>query len=404
MRGGWLLAGPDLGAGPEPAAAHLARLGPPVLSGPALVEALERSDCRGRGGAAFPVGRKWRSVSERRGPRVVLVNGAEGEPLSIKDRSLMRFRPHLVLDGAVLAAASVGAGEVVLYIGGEHARAAESMLRALGERPAGERRHLRVVRAPHAYVSGEETAAVHFVNRGLALPTSPPPRPFEAGVRGRPSLVQNVESLAMAALIARFGEGWYRERGSVLVTLAGAVERPGLVEVPLGTRLGDVLGRAGTRADSLQAVLLGGYFGGWVAADAAQDLPLHPVGLREAGHSLGCGVVAALPTGACGVAATAGIVRYLAQESARQCGPCVFGLEAISATLGRLAAGWARPDDLARLQRWTGELPGRGACRHPDGAAALVRSAFAVFAEDLQAHHAGRGCVADGRQLGAGAA
>jgi len=389
-----LLDGPDLRGEAEAVTGHLARRGPRLLSGAALIDALEQSDLRGRGGAGFPVGRKWRSVAGCPGPRVVIANGAEGEPLSFKDRLLMQARPHLVLDGATLAAGAVEADQIVLYIGREHSAAADAMLRALAERPPRERRRFQVSRAPVAYVSGEETAAVQFVNRGVALPTSVPPRPFEAGVRGRPTLVQNVESLATAALIARRGGAWYRSSGTLLVTVTGAVARPGVIETRLGTPVAEVVERAGGPPGSIQALLLGGYFGGWVAASDAWNLPLDPVRLRAAGHALGCGVVAPLPVDRCGVAETARIVTYLAGQSARQCGPCVFGLGAIAATLRRIAMGLSHPDDLARLDRWSAELPGRGACRHPDGAAGLVRSALRVFADDFAHHQDRRGCTA----------
>ncbi|HEX6492450.1 MAG TPA: proton-conducting membrane transporter, partial [Candidatus Dormibacteraeota bacterium] len=215
MTGISLLAGPDPLGGTETAASHRSRLGAPQVTGPALIAALERSDLRGRGGAAFPVARKWRSVAERRGGTpVVLVNGAEGEPLSRKDRVLMEARPHLVLDGATLAAAAVGANEVVLYVGSDHGAAAGALRRALAERPEAERRRTRVVAAPARYVAGEETAAVHFVNDGVALPVTAPPRPYERGVGGRPTLVQNVESLAHAAMIGRFGDAWFRGLGA----------------------------------------------------------------------------------------------------------------------------------------------------------------------------------------------
>lgn len=398
-----LLDGPDLRGGAEPATRHLAQLGPNLLSGSELVDALDQSDLCGRGGAGFPVGRKWRSVAGHQGPRVVIANGAEGEPLSFKDRLLMQTRPHLILDGAALAAGAVAADQIVLYIGREHSAAADAMLHALAERPASERGRIRFSCAPVAYISGEETAAVQFVNRGVALPMSVPPRPFEAGVGGRPTLVQNVESLAVAALIARRGGDGYRSSGTLLVTVTGTVARPGVIETPLGTPVAEVVEKAGGRRGSIQALLLGGYFGGWVAADDAWDLPLHPVRLRATGHSLGCGVVAPLPIDRCGVAETARIVSYLAGQSAGQCGPCVFGLGAIAETLRRIVMGLSRPDDLGRLERWSAELPGRGACRHPDGGAGLVRSALDVFAEDFERHLARRGCTA-ARPLIAGVA
>src|SRR6202521_3657119 len=196
-----------LAAGAESLAAHRQRLGPlPTLPSGQLIAELEASWLLGRGGGGFPVGRKWRAVAERAsGGAVVLANGAEGEPLSLKDRALMAGRPHLVIDGALLAARAVGADNIIFYVGVEH-RAAQAALRhALAERSRDLRGRARIVAAPGGYVSGEESAAVHFVNEGDARPTTTPPRPFERGVGGRPTLVQNVESLALAALIARRG-------------------------------------------------------------------------------------------------------------------------------------------------------------------------------------------------------
>jgi|GEM_PF-5489484 len=219
----------------ESFATHHQRLGPlPSLPPDQLIAELEASGLLGRGGAGFPVARKWRAVAERSsGGAVVLANGAEGEPLSLKDRSLMAARPHLVIDGALLAARAVGADDITFYIGVEH-RAADAALRhALAERPAAVRSRARIVRAPVGYVSGEESAAVHFVNVGDGRPTTTPPRPFERGVGGRPTLVQNVESLALAALIARRGHDWYKAlgqgpaRGIGLITVSGAVNYAG---------------------------------------------------------------------------------------------------------------------------------------------------------------------------------
>jgi NADH:ubiquinone oxidoreductase subunit F (NADH-binding) len=405
MTGPSLLAGPDLRAGMESAAGHLSRLGPLPPGAASLIDVLERSGLRGRGGAAFPVARKWRAVAERRGARpVVLVNGAEGEPLSRKDRVLMETRPHLVLDGALLAAGALGAGEVLLYVGAEHAAAATALGRALAERPEAERRRVRTVAAPPRYVAGEESAAVRFVNDGVALPTVTPPRPSERGVGGRPTLVQNVETLAHVAMVARFGDAWFRglgapgTPGTALLTVTGAVARPGVVEVAQGSALGDAVAAAGGLSDRAGAVLLGGYFGGWVGAEEAWGLRLDAPGLRSAGHSLGCGVVAVLPGHRCGVVETARILTHLAGQSARQCGPCVFGLAAIAGAVQRIAAGTAEADDLERVRRWSGELRGRGACAHPDGAAGLLLSALRTFGDDFLHHHRHGGCAVATRE------
>ncbi len=395
-----LLAGPPPAAGPEPLAAHRTRLGalPAGRDRQGILGTLEASGLLGRGGASFPVGRKWRSVAERSAGRaVVLVNGAEGEPLSAKDRVLMAARPHLVLDGAILAAEAVGAEEIVMYVGSAHVPARAAMERAVRERSAEVALPMRVVAAPDRYVAGEESAAVHFVNDADARPTTVPPRPYECGVGGRPTLVQNVESLAHAALIGRFGEAWYRAVGSgdtpgtALVTVNGTHSRD-VREIALGTPLADLAGGAGADRDGTQAVLLGGYFGGWLDVAEAWDVALDPTAMRRTGRAFGCGVISFLPGYACGVRTTAGIMQYMAGQSAAQCGPCVFGLRSIADALQRLADGTPAGDDLARVGRWAGQLAGRGACRHPDGAAGLIHSALRVFGEEFHRHQRAGSC------------
>jgi NADH:ubiquinone oxidoreductase subunit F (NADH-binding) len=400
-----VLAGPPTSAGTERYAAHVARLGPVPAGTRALIDTIERSGLRGKGGAGFPVATKWRAVaSQRAGNPVVLANGGEGEPLSRKDRMLMEQRPHLVIDGALLAAGAVGAREIVLYVGADHAEAIRAMHRATSERPPGERDMIRLISAPVRYVSGEETAAVNFVNSGVALPTSIPPRPFERGIDGRPTLVQNVETLAHAALIARYGDAWFQSlgaggsSGTTLVSVGGAVPQTLLIEAPQGTTITDAVNAAGGLTGASDAVLLGGYFGSWVPASTAWGLVIDADGLRALGYSLGCGVIAVLPAGRCGVVETARIVAYLAHESARQCGPCTFGLRAIAAAAGRVAALTAAPGDLDHIKRWCGLLAGRGACRHPDGAAGLLGSALRVFADEFQRHDQYHRCSAPAAQ------
>ncbi|TME07320.1 MAG: hypothetical protein E6I69_08285 [Chloroflexi bacterium] len=389
-----LLSGPDLAAGSEALNAHVQRLGPLPAVGPGLFDSVERSGLTGRGGAAFPVARKWRAVSAAGGGGALIVNGAEGEPQSFKDRTLMSLRPHLVLDGALLAARAVRASSVVLYIGEEHRTAQVTMARAVAERPEHELRHGRVVLAPARYVAGESSAAVNLLNADIASPTTRPPSPHEGGGGRLPTLVQNVETLAQVALIARYGADWFRSAGrrgaagTILMTVAGAVTSPGVVEVEAGISVREVLELAGGATQQVTAVLLGGYFGSWVDAASAWDLPLDASMLRERGLTLGCGVVGFLPVTSCGVCETARIMEYLASESSAQCGPCFFGLRALATTSGRIAQGIADPGDLARLERWSREVRGRGACHHPDGAAGLLQSALTAFAQEFLRHPA----------------
>ena len=396
-----LLAGPPLSAGPEGLLAHRARLGslPPAAWRQDLIGVVEASGLLCRGGAGFPVGRKWRAVAERStGDAVVVVNGAEGEPLSAKDRALMELRPHLVLDGALLAADAVGASRIVLYVGSEHTQARRHLTQALAERGPDPDIDVKLVAAPVGYVAGEATAVVHYLNEGDARPTFLDTRPHERGVAGHPTLVQNVESLAHAALIARFGDDWYRSAGrqatpgSALITISRSNHRPTVREIEYGTTIGEIARLSGTAASGA-TVLLGGYFGGWAALDEVLDEPLDPASMRDRGLGFGCGVMSFRGSAACGVAATAEIMTYMAGATAEQCGPCVLGLANIAQATRRLADGSAKGDELERIGRWVGLVKGRGACHHPDGAVGMLDSALAVFGEDFASHQVRHECA-----------
>jgi NADH:ubiquinone oxidoreductase subunit F (NADH-binding) len=395
-----LFAGPA-GADAEPLAEHLARLGSRPAGGSWLLDVLEASNLRGRGGAGFPTGRKWKSVAAgSKGDAVVVVNAAEGEPASFKDRTLATMRPHLILDGAALAVETVGATRAVVFVGRAHAAARKALRHAVQER---RRLHLdecrfAIVEAPDRYVAGETSALVQFLNGGPAKPMMTPPRPHEVGVQGRPTLIQNAETMAHVALIARFGADWFREAGTAgspgtaLVTVLGAVARPSVIEVDRGATIGAIVDAAGGLVRDSQAILLGGYFGTWVPAIQAWGLRLDDQELAGQGTSLGCGVLMVLPALSCGLAESARILRYLAGESAGQCGPCVFGLEAIASTMERLVSSRAESSDRERLLRWAAQVSHRGACHHPDGATRLLLSALKVFDGDVWTHLGGRPC------------
>lgn len=345
-----------------------------------LIDAIEKASLVGRGGASFPVATKWRAVVQRSdGRAVVVVNGAEGEPRSQKDRALMTRRPHLVLDGALIAARVLGARRVVLYIGEQHGAARDSMHRALGQRTEPERGMVSFAAAPARYVAGAEAAAIHFLNEGVATPINIPPYPFERGVDGAPTLVQNVETLAHVAALARTGAA----PTTTLITLVGGVTRPGVIEVDPQTTVTEAVTHSGGLTEPARAVLIGGYFGTWMEPEKAWGLRLDPSATR-----LGCGVIGMLPRSRCPVCEVAGIMRYLAAESSAQCGPCFFGLRALADACSRIADNVARVDDLQRLRRWSAEVRGRGACKHPDGAALFLSSALHVFAAEFAGHRA----------------
>jgi NADH:ubiquinone oxidoreductase subunit F (NADH-binding) len=366
-----------------------------------LIDLVDRAGLRGRGGAGFPTGRKLRAVAAGAKEPVVLVNGCESEPASRKDKVLLAYAPRLVLDGAALAAHAVGATRVVVCVE-RGTGLAGRLAREIAQRPGG-RVRWQVKQVPRRYVASEETSLVHFVNAGEAKPLAVPPRPFERGVDGRPTLVDNVETLAHLALIASHGADWFRavgtptDPGSTLVTVGGAVDRPGVYEISPGTTLGSVLDAAGGAAEPLRAALVGGYFGTWVPLPDGWHLPLSHDRCGPAGTTLGAGAIVALPASSCGLAETARVVRYLAEESARQCGPCMFGLPAIAGDLAAVAAGRADPAAYPRLSGRLAVVAGRGACRHPDGATRLAASALDAFGDDLRAHLAGRPCSGPGR-------
>jgi NADH:ubiquinone oxidoreductase subunit F (NADH-binding) len=387
--------------GPANLRQHLARFGGLPRPGRQLVTMVTRAGLTGRGGAAFPTGTKMRSVAAGRGPKAVVANGMEGEPASDKDQALLARAPHLVLDGAVLAAEAVGADTVHLCLDRARYQQIDEVAHAISERERAGYGTIRLLihDLPTRYVSSEETSLVRWLNGGDARPVLTPPRPSDRGVQRRPTLVDNVETLAHMAMIARFGPAWFREAGpadapgSMLTTVSGDVTYPGVYEVESGISVGQVLALASAAADA-EAVLLGGYGGSWQLISAVATLPLTPAGLRPVGASPGAGVLAVLPANGCGISETARILDYLAGESARQCGPCQFGLAAIADDFAQLATGRLHGDPLQRLRRRLGVIPGRGACRHPDGAVRLAASALTVFAPDLHAHAARRPCRA----------
>jgi NADH:ubiquinone oxidoreductase subunit F (NADH-binding) len=292
---------------------------------PDLAALIDRAGLVGRGGGGFPTARKIAAVvasSGRRRP-IVIANGAEGEPLSRKDEVLLITTPHLVLDGLALAARAVGAvtADLCVHAGSPALPVLAAALRARPDADV----FVSLRQVPRRYVASEASALASLLAGGAALPTTRPPHLAERRV-----LVLNVETLAGIARALRCGPG---AATTQLVTVAGAIRNPGVAEVPVGEPLGLTLARAGLGRGDVGAVLAGGFGGGWLSGRDAWVVPLTSAALRAAGAALGPGLMIVLPPYACGVAETARIARYLAGESAGQCGPCVFGLPAIASAL-----------------------------------------------------------------------
>jgi NADH:ubiquinone oxidoreductase subunit F (NADH-binding) len=400
-----LLAGPAQSMGSETLDSHERRLGAVTSIGTspqALRDAVRASGLMGRGGAGFPTATKFDVAAAAPGRPIVVVNASEGEPASAKDRTLLELRPHLVLDGADLAAFAVGAHEIVIYFHRSHLRANAALEQALAERRDAGRSgaRVRVINAPDRYVAGETSAVVSYLSGHGALPRRGAQPAAQVGIANRPTVVNNAETLAHLALIARFGPDWFAQvgaldaPGSTLITLAGSVAVPGLVVEILGpATIGRVLESVGGLDSVPRAILLGGYGGTWISGEAAWHSPLERHRLKSLGMSLGCGLVAVLNGQVCGLAETARLLRWLAGESSGQCGSCVFGLPVLAGFVDDIIAGRSRRSDLRRLREHAASVRGRGACGHPTGVVTLVESALDTFAPELASHLRGAACA-----------
>jgi NADH:ubiquinone oxidoreductase subunit F (NADH-binding)/ferredoxin len=363
----------------------------PKLTADQLISMTQEVDLRGRGGAAFPVSRKVKSVLEtarrRKRKTVVLVNGTEGEPGSSKDRMLMIREPYLVLGGALVAAWALQAPEIV--VGVTRADVARSLSAAAQAAPD-LRRLVRVVQVPDRFVSGEGGALVNALNGKAAIPPGRKVLPSDFGVDGLPTLLSNAETFAQIAVLAMLGPGGYAstgtsdEPGTYLLSVGGSAERPAVVEVPAGIPLGEVLDLC--LAEPVEGVLVGGYHGMWLPTETAYSTPVSRAGLTAVGGVLGAGVVLALGDGTCPLGEVARVAGYLAGQSSGQCGPCKLGLPSIARALTTLADGSGGVDALDTARRAAAAVRGRGACAHPDGVFRFVLSALDVFSDDVTAH------------------
>ena len=358
----------------------------PSLSRDGLLALLDAVNLTGRGGAAFPLAAKIRGLRTGTEP-VVVVNGIEGEPASAKDAVLLGRVPHVVFDGAAVLAAAVGASRVLVAIASSGQ--APGLLRALAERP--DRALFQLHGVEDRFVAGESRALISALNGGPAVPPGRLVLPTVRGVGGAPTVLANAETFAQLAVVSRIGPaafsevGTASEPGTTLLTVTGAVARPGVLEIPLGTSLGAVAAAVG--AEPSDAVVIGGYHGAWLRYDP--ELELSRAGLAAAGGTLGAGAVIFVGRQTCALAELARVARWLAAQSAKQCGPCAFGLPALAADVRALQSGTG---DAELFARHAGQVAGRGACAHPDGAVRFIASGLRVLTEEMGVHRAYGGC------------
>ncbi|MCA0328267.1 MAG: proton-conducting membrane transporter [Actinobacteria bacterium] len=380
-------------------AAHRALFGPRRSylghAADTLLADMDAVELSGRGGGHFPTAAKWRSVARAGAGGTVVANAAEGEPAIAKDAVLLLTRPHLVLDGLAAAVEVLGAREGVVWLHDGAWASARSVTRALEERRhAGELDPpIRIMLAPARYLSGEATGIIRTLEGGPTLPrwVADPARPWSAGER--PVLVNNAETLARAALLGHVGAAAYAPTS--LLTVVSDTYRV-VVEAGPDETFGQVLARSWRSPDGQApvAALLGGYGGSWVRWEHLAPLPVSNPALKPFGLSVGAGLLGPLPQRVCGLEESGRILRYLAGQSAKQCGPCVFGLPAVADLVDRLVEGRLGRRDKHTLDTYVREISGRGACRHPDGALRMLSTALTVFADDVARHKHGRSCDA----------
>jgi NADH:ubiquinone oxidoreductase subunit F (NADH-binding) len=355
-----------------------------------LIELTENVGVRGRGGAAFPFATKLKAMANGRGRPVVVINLSEGEPASSKDTALAMTRPHLILDGAMIAAAALGTREVHVVLPGERPHAADRMQSAIDERD--DRVRWRVHIGEQRFVAGQARAVIELLSQRPNRPvTSWAPEAID-GHRGRPTLLSNAETWAQLGRLAligptRFSEvGTNDEPGTTLITLSQPGQITQVTEVAYGTSWREVLPETAHG----RSHLVGGFHGTWATWDMLSTASVSVTGMRELGVPLGAGALITLPRHTCPLSFTAKVTDYLADQSARRCGPCLNGLPALADALRAVRDGTGGQPEIHRLSAM---IARRGACAHPDGTIRLVASLLATFPEELDAHAEGQ-CAA----------
>jgi len=379
-----------------------------------IIEEIHRSSLQGRGGAGFPAGLKWSVVAETEADgRAVICNADEGDPAAFTDRGILEGDPHAVIEGLAIAARAVGAGRGLIYIRSEYSLAIQRLELALEQARgagflgpdalgSGFSLDLSVVRGAGAYVCGEETALIQSIEGRRAMPRPRPPYPARQGLRGKPTLIHNVETFANVARILAQGAGEFSRvgtalsRGTKALALTGRVANPGLVEVPLGTPprvIIDEIGGGMAGGGRFKAALLGGPGGGWLTTEDL-DTPLDYPSLKRLGLSMGSGGLVVLDDRSCIVRAVRQLTEFFVNESCGKCPPCRIGTRALLNLLDRISKGESPPGELDRLRR-LGEHIGRTSLcglgkQSPNPALGALRK----FREEFEAHALDRRCPA----------
>jgi NADH-quinone oxidoreductase subunit F len=380
-----------------------------------IIEMVKQSGLRGRGGAGFPTGLKWSFMpKEKTQPHYLLNNADESEPGTFKDRLLMEYDPHLVIESCLIAGYAIQADAVYIYIRGEYVRATRTLEAAVAEAYqsgyAGKNIlgrefncHVVVHRGAGAYICGEETALMTSLEGDRGYPRVKPPFPAQKGVWGRPTTINNVETLACVPFIVERGPEWFagigpnvKNSGPKLYCLSGHVKRPGVYEAPMGLPLQELIHEHGggmLHADRpLKAVVPGGISVPVLRAEDC-EVNLDFDSLQQKGSALGSAGIMVMDSSTCMVRALLRTAHFFAHESCGQCTPCRQGTGWMEHILARIEAGEGKPRDLTTLLDVANNIEGNTICALGDAAAWPVQSYLKRFRDEFEQHVATGRCV-----------
>ncbi len=379
-----------------------------------IVAEVSAAGLRGRGGAGFPTGRKWDLCRRQPAtPKYLICNGDEGDPGAFMDRSVLEADPHAVLEGMIIGAKAIGAARGFIYIRDEYPLAVSRMVIALGQ--ARERGllgrdilgtgfdfDLEIVRGAGAFVSGEETALIASIEGQRAYPRQRPPYPAQNGLWGKPTVINNVETWANVPSIIRRGAAWFSSlgtetsKGTKIFSLVGKINNTGLVEVPMGIRLRDIVYAVGggiPKGREFKAVQIGGPSGGCIPKELL-DLPIDYESLTKAGAMMGSGGMIVMDEDTCMVDIALYFLRFTQEESCGKCSPCRIGTRQMAAILARITAGEGSLEDLGKLEALAATVKRGSLCGLGQTSPNPVLSTLRYFRDEYLAHIVDRVCPA----------
>ncbi|MCB1752753.1 MAG: NADH-quinone oxidoreductase subunit NuoF [Gammaproteobacteria bacterium] len=378
-----------------------------------IINEVKLSGLRGRGGAGFPTGLKWSFISRNApGQKYVVCNSDEGEPGTFKDRDVLRYNPHQLIEGMVIAGYAIGATCGYNYIRGEFWEPYERFEAALEEARAagflgrdlfgsGFDFELHSHLGAGAYICGEETALLESIEGKKGQPRYKPPFPAHYGLYGRPTIINNTESLASIPVILEKGGEWFKQLGvensggTKLFSISGNIKNPGVFEIPLGTPFSELLEMAGgmKNGSKIKAVIPGGSSAPIIPGEQMMKLTMDYDAIAKAGSMLGSGAVIVLDDSNCMVKVLERMSYFYYEESCGQCTPCREGTGWLYRVVHRIETGRGRPEDLALLDDMTTKIAGRTICALGDAAAMPVQGMLRHFRDEFKYHIAHKRCL-----------